>query len=70
MEQNITTCSVCQANKIRIKKGLSPNGKRRYYSDENGKAWRGKVCPSCSKKKHSDYIRGKREDKEIVAVIE
>ena len=43
----ITTCKVCQLPKTRNPNGVSPNGKRKYYVDENGKSWMGLKCPDC-----------------------
>lgn len=50
-------CSRCMTFKWRKYVGSSPNGKRKYYQDENKKAWRGKTCPECSKKGHTEYMR-------------
>lgn len=58
---DLVTCSKCNKSKRRRKIGKSPNGKRYYYQDDNGKAWRGKVCPECSKKAHTKYMREKRQ---------
>lgn len=55
------TCSKCQNIKQRRSCGESPNGRRRYYQDEKGRAWRGKTCPDCATKEHTEYMRKYRQ---------
>lgn len=53
-------CSNCGDYFWRKYTGSSPNRRRKYYVDERGNAWRGKICPKCSKKKHTEYMRERR----------
>ena len=58
----VSTCSVCNTNKIRkfvkkLKCGV------RWYVNENNRRWRGKKCPDCAYKEHLDYMRKKRKTK-------
>ena len=57
-------CSSCFGFKWRKQIGESPNGRRKYYQDEAGKAWRGKSCPDCAKKQHTEYMRKYRSKKQ------
>lgn len=58
-------CSKCLDWKWRKCIGQSPNGKRKYYKDEQERTWRGKACPECSKKAHTDYIRNRRRSQKV-----
>lgn len=46
---SLVKCSKCGEVKERIPVGKSPNGSRKYYEDETGRKWKGKVCPDCLK---------------------
>ena len=56
-------CNRCMNFSWRKEIGASPNGRRKYYQDEKGKAWRGKICPSCASKDHTNYMREYRRKK-------
>ncbi len=63
MLDNIKCCK-CGQVKLRKTVGQSPNGKRKYRQDENGKPWNGNVCPSCYMASHKKYMRVWRGAKE------
>lgn len=46
-EQNITQCKICKEMKLRIFVGKFDH-KNKKWSDESGKLWSGKICPSCN----------------------
>lgn len=48
MESDQRVCKKCNQPKTRILVGKFDH-KNKRYNDENGKAWRGSVCPSCHK---------------------
>jgi len=56
-------CSSCYGFFWRKQIGESPNGRRKYYQDEQNRAWRGKSCPECAKKQHTEYMRKYRSKK-------
>jgi len=58
----ITTCKICQLPKTRSPNGSSPNGKRKYYVDENGNSWMGLKCPDCEKIKNRERMAKKRKE--------
>ena len=58
----ITTCKVCQQPKTRNPNGTSPNGKRKYYVDDNGNSWMGLKCPDCEKIKNRERMSKKRKE--------
>ncbi|PCI45848.1 MAG: hypothetical protein COB41_00220 [Proteobacteria bacterium] len=59
----MTTCKICNKPKVRNPKGVSPNGKRRYYVDENGDSWMGMKCPHCYKIANRERMRiARRKD--------
>lgn len=63
MEQHPTSqCRECNESYVKIFKGTSPNGKKKYYVDEHGKHWRGKKCPKCSRAEHAGYMAKKRAE--------
>lgn len=48
MEENITKCRKCLQPKVRRMVGkFASNNKK--YEDDNGKTWRGLMCPQCHK---------------------
>ena len=53
-------CSSCSDFGFRKLVGISPNRKRKYYVNENGNVWRGKVCPKCCKANHTRYMKSYR----------
>lgn len=59
METNLTTCKLCQQNKIRIFVGKFPSRSRKYQ-DENGALWSGTICPPCNKARLKEIMRVKR----------
>lgn len=61
-----TTCSVCNNIAVRIQTGISPNKRRKYYSDEHGRAWRGRKCPVCACRDHTEYMRQRRKAKDEI----
>ena len=61
-------CSSCYGFFWRKQIGESPNGRRKYYQDERRRAWRGKTCPDCSKKAHTNYMRKYRAKKDEASV--
>ena len=48
MEENKKVCKKCLVEKVRNLSGKFDSYNKRY-DDENGKAWRGFVCPDCHK---------------------
>lgn len=56
MESDQRVCKKCQQSKTRILVGKYDN-KNKRYNDENGKAWRGSVCPPC----HKEEIRARMQ---------
>lgn len=46
MEVDDRKCKKCEQMKKRILVGKFDNRNKRY-NDENGKAWRGSICPDC-----------------------
>lgn len=48
MESDIRNCKVCLQPKKRILVGRF-DSKNKRYNDENGKSWRGNICPECHK---------------------
>jgi hypothetical protein len=57
-------CKTCKQEKLRRDVGQSPNGKRKYRHDENGKPWNGNICPGCYLKTHTRYVRQWRHSKQ------
>ena len=47
MEANITECKVCKQKKLRVLAGQFPS-RNKKYTDDTGKLWSGKTCPSCN----------------------
>lgn len=60
-------CSQCMEFKWRKYYGESPNGKRKYYQDEKKRSWRGKICPDCSRKNHTKYMKKYRSKDNVVS---
>ena len=54
-------CNKCYDYYYRKAIGISPNRRRKYYQDEKGRAWKGKTCPTCSTKAHTQYMKKYRE---------
>lgn len=46
-DANLTICRVCGEKKIRIDAGRYPS-KNKRYTDDTGKLWSGRTCPSCN----------------------
>lgn len=44
-------CRACNEVKIRIDTGKKSKTGSRYYVDERGSWWKGKICPSCTSKR-------------------
>jgi hypothetical protein len=55
-----TTCSVCNENKVRLRKKTPKKVSRQYYENEIGEAWNGRRCPSCNQAKAREAMRKKR----------
>lgn len=58
---DIVSCKSCYEFSYRKAIGISPNRRRKYYQDEEGRAWKGRVCPTCSTKAHTEYMRAYRK---------
>lgn len=58
-------CSKCGEFAFRKATGVSPNRRRKYYYNEKGEAWRGKKCPACARKEHTEYMRVHRAAKKL-----
>jgi hypothetical protein len=63
---DLVECNLCGEYCYRIAIGVSPNKRRKYYQDEKKRAWRGKTCPSCSTKAHTQYMRKHRQSKKLL----
>lgn len=59
MESNLRICKVCKLLKQRIEAGKY-NIKDKKYTDDNGKAWNGSTCNSCSLNRLKIHMRMKR----------
>lgn len=55
-----TTCSICQENKVRLRKKTPKKATRQYYENELGEAWCGSKCPQCFQKESRELMRKKR----------
>lgn len=55
-----TTCSICNENKVRLRKKTPKKSSRQYYEDELGGAWVGRSCPACNRLKAREHMRQKR----------
>ena len=55
-EKNLTTCRICQETKLRIEDGKYGASRNKRWRDEEGKIWRGRVCPDCHKTEMKDRM--------------
>jgi len=55
-----TTCSICNTNKVRLKKNTPKKSSRQYYENEIGQAWSGLKCPTCFQGIAREHMRKKR----------
>ncbi len=62
MEINKTICKTCGQLKDRISAGKF-NVKDKKWTDETGKLWNGKNCPSCNSIRVKELMRQKRNVK-------
>lgn len=68
-ESNISKCRRCFKLKIRKFVGYFPDGKNKKYVDEEGKQYRGRVCPSCVRKEVKEKIRKKRSESKKLSEV-
>lgn len=62
-EKNLTTCRVCQETKMRTEDGKYGTSRNKRWKDENGKIWRGRVCPDCHKAEMKNrMIKSRQKD--------
>jgi hypothetical protein len=54
-------CTGCSAEKPRRSYGESPNGRRKYYLDDKLNTWKGKRCPKCVRRAHTEYMKSYRK---------
>lgn len=54
------TCKICQQPVDRIEAGRY-NDRDKRFTDLNGKAWNGKVCPDCHRDRVKVAIAAKRQ---------
>lgn len=59
---DLTECSKCSEFGYRKLIGISPNRRRKYYMDNKRRTWRGKMCPDCCRKRHTEYMRQRRSE--------
>lgn len=59
-EKSIVMCRECGEMKERIQDGKYGVSKNKRWRDENGKLWRGKVCPACHKDDMGSRMISKR----------
>lgn len=60
---DLVECNTCGEYCYRKAIGISPNKRRKYYQDDKSRAWRGKQCPVCACKAHTEYMRKHRKAK-------
>jgi hypothetical protein len=60
----LVTCSRCNKVDVRKQIGISPNRKRKYYANAEGRKWKGRKCPDCIKEEHTEYMRKRRGKKD------
>lgn len=49
IEKNLSTCRLCGVPKERIEDGKYGESRNKRWRDEEGRLWRGRVCPDCHK---------------------
>lgn len=59
-EKNLSTCKRCLEKKMRIQDGKYGNSRNKRWKDDEGKFWRGHVCPTCHKQEMKDRMTAKR----------
>lgn len=62
-ENKTVTCSSCQGVFTRIQIGEKYKNRHARYHDEQGRAWKGKKCPTCARNYHKLLQRKLRENK-------
>jgi hypothetical protein len=54
---DIIKCSFCSKEQSRRSYGESPNGRRKYYLDDKLNTWKGRRCPTCVRRAHTEYMK-------------
>ena len=68
IEQNLSTCRVCQESKQRIEDGKYGESRNKRWRDEEGLLWCGRVCPDCHKKEmKSRMIKSRAKEEQCEA---
>lgn len=69
METDDRKCKICLRMKKRILVGKF-DARNKRYNDENGKSWRGNICPSCHKEDIRSRMKAMRVLRRLLKVEE